>query len=207
MGKIFEAQIRVRRKKLPPRSAAALTRLETYDWILFTSKHAVAFFDRELRARHVTLPKRPRIAAVGPNTAEALRTLKLSVHTVSKKITANDLLKKLRSVEGKSILFPRSAIAPHDAVSTLRGRGARVTVLLLYTTEAAPLSKIDKYALLQGACSKILFKSPSGVEGLMGQLSPAERRVVQKIPALCIGPTTAAAARAADFKKVSYDIL
>jgi uroporphyrinogen III methyltransferase / synthase len=198
-------QIRVTRQKLSPAAIRALTHIEEFDWIIFTSKNAVVFFIQELRERGIEIPKKSsvRIAAVGPETATALKKVPLAVRFVPKFFTVLDLVQSIPTLEGRRILFPRSANASKEAIQTLRARGARVRVLPLYTTAAVALSRPIKKALVSGEYTKLVFTSPSGVMGLMRQLTTSEQKIAQVIPVQCIGPTTAATARAAGFKKVT----
>ena len=203
MSKALEIRIRVIGTKLSRTAYQTFVRIDRYDWILFTSKNAVTFFAREMRKRRIKLPQALRVAAVGPETASALRALGLPAPVVPKSFTADSMIRSMDSVRGTHILFPRSAIATPDAVRTLRARGARVRVLSLYTTTAIKLPQTTKQALLAGTYARLIFKSPSGVQGLIKQLSEKEKHIVRNIPAECIGPTTARAAKAAGFRKIS----
>ncbi|HVB20130.1 MAG TPA: uroporphyrinogen-III synthase [Candidatus Paceibacterota bacterium] len=202
MRKTLEIHIQIVRETLSPRAAHTLTRIEKYDWILFTSKNAVKTFAQELKERRIAMPLSPRIAAVGTATAQALQRLKLPVHSIPKRFTSHDLIRNIGSVAGTCILFPRSAIAPYGVVRELRDRGARVSTIPLYTGVVKPLPKTTFRALLMGTYTQLIFKSPSAVHGLMKQLSKEERPTVLKIAVQCIGPTTARAARSAGFTKV-----
>jgi uroporphyrinogen-III synthase len=175
-----ELEVRVVVKPLPLSRTAvnALLHIERYNVIIFTSKHARTFFERELRKRAISLP-RDRVIQVGPR---------------------NDLLKK--ALTGKRILFPRSALAPSDVIRKLRAIRSIVHVIPLYTAEGEPLSRAEKKRLQQGGVQQLYFKSPSGVHGLIRQFRGSVRRHILSIPARCIGETTAAAARKAGFKKV-----
>lgn len=175
----LEIQVSVRRLPLSPASVTAIRNLYRYDLIVFTSKNARKFFAQELRRRKVPFPRQSRIIQVGPRV---------------------DVLKF--PIDNKHILFPRSAIAPFDIVLRMRARGATVRVIPLYTTHGVLLSRAKKELLVRGAVKRLYFKSPSGITGLLQQLRKKEKQTVLSIPALCIGETTAGAARAAGFKKV-----
>jgi uroporphyrinogen-III synthase len=200
--KIFEAKVDVTRRRLSASAARSLIDIETYDILLFTSKHAVAFFMAELDERKIALPKKKYIGAVGPVTAKAAHAFDLSVHVIPEVPTADDLIEKLGDVKGKRILFPRSAIASRELINKLHSRGAFTTVLPLYTATGTLLSIKEKNELLAGAFDWLVFKSPSGMRGLLKQFTHYERYTLQEIPVVCIGPTTEAAAIKAGFKKV-----
>jgi uroporphyrinogen-III synthase len=202
MRSTLEIQVQVQPLPLSPTASRALTHLSDYDWILFTSKNAVTFFVDELRSRRISLPASVRVAAVGPETARALRAAGLRAAIVPKHPTVSDMIRRMGKVEGARILFPRSAIAPSDAIQALRKKGASVRVVPLYTTVAHTLSPRVKSDLLKGSYTRLSFKSPSGVEGLLRQLSRREKEIVLKFPAVCIGPTTRQAAQKAGFRRV-----
>jgi uroporphyrinogen-III synthase len=132
-----------------------------------------------------------------------LRSYDFRVDIIPEKETVDSMVKTLGSVRGMRILFPRSAIAPSDVVRMLRASGAVVTVMPLYTSSPAPLSANEKRKILTGIYTTLFFKSPSGVRGLLSHFTKIEALAVRARTAQCIGPTTARAARAAGFAKVS----
>jgi len=203
MSHTLEIRVRVTPRKLSRTGLRAIERIERYDWILFTSKNAAACFAREMRKRRLALSPTSRVAAVGPETAAALRSLGFPVHSMPARFTVRAMVNSMKSVNGLRVLFPRSAIAPPDAIRILRKRGARVTVVPLYTTTVRPLAHTVKRALLAGSYTGLTFKSPSGVHGLMRQLRSKEKHMVRTIPAQCIGPTTKRVAREAGFKHIT----
>lgn len=179
MSKTLVVRVRTEPLPLSPANISVLRSLERYDLIAFTSKNARRIFSDWLRKQGIILPKTVHILQVGPRS---------------------DLLKF--KVEGKRILFPRSSVAPYDIVHKLRKRGAVVRVVPLYTAHAIPLTRAERTVLRQGTYSVISFSSPSGVSGFLAQLNREERVIALRLPARCIGPTTARAARAAGFKNV-----
>lgn len=179
MSPELKVQVAVRRLPLSHASAKALRTAASYDHVVFTSKNARKFFSQELKARRIAAPAPARIIQVGPRA---------------------DLLKF--NFAGKRVLFPRSAIAPHDIVRRLRAKGVVVRVVPLYTTHGVPLARAQKNALARGLIRQIYFASPSGVAGLLGQLRGRSRAAVLALPARCIGKTTAQAARSTGFKRV-----
>ena len=144
MTRILEAKIVLERLPLSRKSVQALRMLPRYDIIAFTSKNARKFFEQELHRRHIASPKSGQIVTVGPR---------------------NELLKL--HVRDKRILFPRSALAPHDIVRRMRARGAIVRPLSLYTAHGVPLSLAQKKSLLPGKIRQLYVKSPSGIDGLL----------------------------------------
>lgn len=166
---------------LPLSTAGAriMRRLDRYDHIVFTSRNAQKIFEAALARLRIPVPRK-KIIRVGPRA---------------------DLLKL--DLRGRRILFPRSALAPFDIVRKLRARRVTVTPLTLYTARGRVLSTSDRRKLVSGKVDQLYFKSPSGVTGLLGQFSKKTRAAIKKIPVLCVGETTAKAARSAGFKRLS----
>jgi uroporphyrinogen-III synthase len=179
MARILEAKIEVIRLPLSKFAVSILHHLDRYDIIAFTSKHAHRFFYEALREHNIPKP-RVRVLRVGPR---------------------EDLLR--HDIDTKKILFPRSALAPSDILKKLRQHGATVRTIRLYTARGATLSPSAKRAFYQNTIDALRFKSPSGIYGILGQLRGVARKNALKLPALCIGSTTLAAARRAGFKRVS----
>jgi len=185
---------------------AAFKKLDRYDWILFTSKNTVHFFVKELRLRKLQLPIRIQIGAVGPETAEELKQAGIIADLIPKKFSAEHLAaalaKKLgKHAAGKRILFPRSALANADSVRMLRAYNIHVDVANLYTGTPAIVPKKTWDLLKKGEVSYVVFTSSSSVAAF-AKKSQSLNRNTQSISAVCIGPSTAAAARAVTFKKI-----
>jgi uroporphyrinogen III methyltransferase / synthase len=198
---------KIKEQKLSAAAKAALRELAKYDWIIFTSKHAVQFFIKALWDGRIKLPapvKMPRIAAVGPGTARAAARAHLRVDVTPKRFSGTDLVVKLgtmkKALSGKRILFPRSAIAPKETIEALRGQGAQVTLLPLYTVVTAKVPARLMAPVEKSAVDYVIFLSPSGINGFIKNVR--NKKLALAIPAICIGPTSAAAARTAGFKKI-----
>ena len=164
----------------PARLEAALRDVRRFEWIVFTSRHAV---DAVLGRGHRL--EGPRIAAVGPATAEALAAAGVTVALVPPDHSAHGLLAAMGDVAGARVLFPASAIATRTLPEGLRSRGARVLEVVAYDTR--PTRAV--YEVLTGA-DAVTFTSPSTVRGLL-----AVNRVPPQARVVCIGPGTASAAR------------
>lgn len=203
MKKVFAVPIETRLLPLTPHSLCALEDADSYNWILFTSAHAVKYFAQYYFNKRRALPNKAQIGAVGPSTAKALTKLKLKVSLVPAKHTVEHLVRSLPNITGTRILFPRSALAPQDAIKTLRARGARVRVVSLYTTHVPQIALKQINALMQGKFSALSFRSPSAIHGLLTQCNQSQCAALFQLRAYCIGPTTARVAREAGFRKVT----
>jgi uroporphyrinogen-III synthase len=159
---------------------AALGRIQSYDWVIFTSRNAVdAVFRRTPTLRG------PRVAAVGTATREALDSRRVKPDLVPAEQRAEGLLQAIGEVRNKRILFPRADIARRTLPDGLKERGAVVDEVVAYHTRPNGSERPD----LSGV-DAVTFTSSSTVRNFLeGGPVPAGARVV------CIGPVTAETAR------------
>ena len=163
----------------PPELDRALKDLGGYHWVIFTSRNGV-----EAVFRRIGQLAGPKVAAIGPATAEALRGRGVTPDLVPSEYVAEAILASLPEVRGLRFLLPRADIAREALVDGLRRRGALVDEIAAYRTRPAsrlaPLGPVDA----------VTFTSSSTVRGfLAGGPVPAGAKVI------CIGPITAQTAR------------
>lgn len=175
----------------------ALQNLGQYEWIVFTSVNGVdVVFSR--------LPKEaqlPRVAAIGPKTAEALRRRGVEPEFVPEEYVAEAILPGLGDVRGKRVLLPRAEIARKALPEAIRAAGGTADEIPVYQTLPAEPDEAGLAALKDGV-DWITFTSPSTVENFV-EVVRGEGLDPLRLPGspriACIGPITARAARAAGF--------
>ncbi|MGH9208667.1 MAG: uroporphyrinogen-III synthase, partial [Acidimicrobiales bacterium] len=167
--------------------AEAADRLQTYDWVVFTSANAVDRF-----MRHVPDARafgRTRIAVVGPGTASVLAAHKLVADIVPERFVAEGLLEAFPPPDGgKRVLMPRASKAREVLPTGLRSRGWEVHDVEAYRTEPARPSADLMISLARA--DAITFTSASTVAGFVAAARPKTLPPV----VVCIGPLTAKAA-------------
>jgi uroporphyrinogen-III synthase len=90
-----------------------------------------------------------------------------------------------------------------DLPDALRARGAVVTEVVTYTTRPAPANPVTLQVVLRRELDVATFFSPSAVHGLATQVAPARLAdVLGGIPIVCVGATTAQAAREEEISEV-----
>jgi uroporphyrinogen III methyltransferase/synthase len=183
---------------------AACTHLSDFDWIVFSSAHAVdAFIERllvsplDFRALHGV-----RLCCVGPSTAEKLTRVGLKVDLVPSESRAEAVVRAIIEqgpVKGARVLLPRSDIGREVIAEELTKRGADVTEAIAYRTVAVDLEREggpDIYRmLLDRAIDVVTFTSPSAVRNfveLLGEDQTAD--LLKPTIVASIGPVTAEAA-------------
>lgn len=179
----------------------ALDSLSEYDWLFFTSQNAVDCFSRRCHERGVAPSGiTPKIAAVGPITAEAARRDGFQVAHVAKQfrgaVLAGDLEGEIRH---KRILLPRSDRANEDLPRQLRARGAIVAEVIAYRTLGPDSADVAAIKSIQtGKVDVVVFYSPSAFHHLLDLVDLSHlQSLVGKVCFAAIGPMTAQAIREA----------
>jgi uroporphyrinogen-III synthase len=174
---------------------AALEKLDTYDWLVFTSANAVEHFYSQLCETANTQQGQPEIAAVGPATQAALLARGVEVSAMPQRYLGIEIVNELGDIHDKRILLPRSAQGSSELPAMLRQRGATVDEVPLYEPVAAPLDK-EVLERLASDVDLVTFASGSAVRAFVAALSSDGRFVDfwKRVKVACIGPSTAAAA-------------
>jgi len=179
----------------------AIRALPRYDWIAFTSAHGVRGF--HCRLREQDLDSRAiafcRVAAVGPGTDRELRRNGIVADVVADRggarALADAILETAPCAPGR-VLFPCGDRRRDALIASLARVGSVVDATVAYCTENADPPD-NALAALDAGIDAILCYSPSAVERLAAlPLDPGDAVIV------CIGATTADAARRAGFDSI-----
>ncbi|MBI4829273.1 MAG: uroporphyrinogen-III C-methyltransferase [Nitrospinae bacterium] len=181
---------------------AALAKLSSYDWVVFTSVNGVGFFVKRLRERGMDIRdlKGLLVLAIGPKTAEAVEALGVRVDFVPKEYRAESIIEGMGAdrIRGKNILIPRAKVAREVLPDEMKKLGAQVTIAECYET-VRPGDKRDaaRRRFEAGEIDAVTFTSSSTVENFVAMWdSPDEaRRLMNGVTVASIGPITSATAR------------
>jgi len=173
----------------------ALSHLDKYDWIAFTSVNGVEIFFSRLR--DLGLDSRClsglKIGAIGPMTGQALHKMGITPDYLPAEFTGRGFVAglKKRLAGRQRFLLPRAAIADDEITQGLKKLGAKVDEIAIYSTIRPRSNKTRLKALLfKNGIDVITFTSSSTVTNLLCGLSKVEiARIQPKIA--CIGPKTA----------------
>jgi uroporphyrinogen-III synthase len=163
-------------------------------WTAFTSATAVRL---AVGALGVDPLRRARLAAVGPETAAALRAHGLDVDLVaSGDHSAGGLAEQLVAlgVQGATVWLPCAEGAGTALAERLQDAGARVHVVHIYRSEMPAGAPLRLHAALDEGADAIALTSASTARHLARAL--AGRRLPDTTVVACIGPQTAAEASA-----------
>jgi uroporphyrinogen III methyltransferase/synthase len=182
----------------------AIDRLpQRYDWLILTSANAVDSFLRRVRARRGDLwcLAGVRICAVGPKTRAAIEDAGLAVEFQPSVYRAEGLIAEAGedAWRGKRVLFPRAAEGRDVIPEEMRRIGATLDLVTVYRTVPSPAGRGRLRELLAaGTLDAVTFTSGSTVKNFASLLEPEQiAALAGRVAVACIGPVTAAEARAA----------
>jgi uroporphyrinogen-III synthase len=201
---VFFPVIEIRPLKDQTALESALSDLGNYAWVVFTSVNAVEVVFAALQAGgHLPLipAQDPKIAAIGPKTAEALHAHGISPDFVPEEYVAEAILPGLGALNGRRVLLPRAEIAREALPQAIRSAGGDAHEVTVYRTLPAVPAPAALAALRNGM-DWITFTSPSTVQNFVEivQAAGLDPFDLPRNPRIaCIGPVTAQAARLEGF--------
>jgi len=149
----------------------ALVRLDEYDWLVFSSANGVRYlFDRLGELNETPAIRFPKLAAMGPGTADELARYGRRADLVPEQFRAESLAEALAcNAAGKRFLLARASRGREVLAERLAAAGAVVKEVVLYTStdvdhpgaEAAALlraGKIDWITVTSSAIARSLAK-------------------------------------------------
>jgi len=173
----------------------AISNLEHYHWIIFTSVNGVEAFWQRLRnlKRDSHALNGLRIGAIGPATAQALEIEGIIPDYVPEVYTSEGIIAGLKNqnIVGQRILLPRADIADKELAQGICRLGASVHEITAYRTVPATEAITQaKRMIISGEIDVITFTSASTVSNLIAAFGE-EPLPVNSAEVACIGPKTA----------------
>ena len=181
-----------------------LGHLHEYQWVLFTSAHAVDFFVKRLRELGLGSNRRlPPICVIGPATAEAARHAGFEVSLMPEKYQAEGILEALEkygggrsSLKGQRILLPRALEAREVSPATLLASGAMVDVVPCYRNALPAMDELELQWLRTARPDLVIFTSSSTMRNLIDILGQEDgKRMLQESIVAVLGPITQSTAQ------------
>ncbi len=180
---------------------AAAATVGDYAWLVVTSANAVDRFVAELRDARALAPV--RVAALGPATADALRMAGIEPDLMPAEHSARGLVEVFPETGpgAARVLFPSADIAPDTIAEGLAAKGWSVDRVTAYRTVPVRAPEPEVLARVSAA-DAVVFTATSSVRAFRELRGPDGTAVRAPRHVVCIGPTTAEAARAAGFSGV-----
>jgi len=203
----------------PEGFSQAMSNIDSYEYIVFTSVNGVAFTLGLLEKEGMEPLDLPPALCVGEKTAGAWEEAGGAVETVPEQYTAEGLLDTLgEDIFGYSFLVMRPEVVKTELGQEMRRRGAEVDEVVIYRTVTPEKgAEALNEMMAEAKPDVIFFASPSAIDGILAMagrrargasavaegMADKERRILD-IPAVCIGPTTARAAEETGFKEIYF---
>jgi uroporphyrinogen-III synthase len=173
-------------------------KLDSQDWVIFTSGNCVDAFQRVVEQRAIKLPAKFQIAAVGKKTQEAVEEAGWTVDYLPSepygKLLFEQFIARHQSTKCR-VIYARAEHVNLDPDVLFESAGIEYLPLVCYRTLSR---KIDSKTI-DGLTSAdaILFTAPSAVRAFAEQFGKPRARVI------AIGGTTAAQIEKLDWGKPS----
>ena len=176
----------------------AFEKLDTYQWIIFTSPAGVEIFFDEMDRKEMDVRSlgQAKIAVIGEGTKKKLKEHHLLADFVPSVYDGDTLGAELaKELQGnEKILIPRAEAGNKKLTELLEQTGAKVDDIATYTTCYEKSRLIDeKKELETGSVDCVVFTSASTVKGFVEGTKGLD---YTKVKAACIGKQTKAAADA-----------
>jgi uroporphyrinogen III methyltransferase/synthase len=167
-----------------------LKRLDTFDWIVFTSANGIKFFFERLNKlkRDARALASTKVAVIGRTSAQAINEFGIVADICPASESSAGLLEKISRIDinGKKILLPQSDIASTELPDGLREMGADIEKLAIYKTVDTEPEEINFDYI-----DRILFTSGSTVRAFLKRFGS----IPPHIKAYCLGLPTQAEAK------------
>jgi uroporphyrinogen-III synthase len=177
----------------------ALSKLNCYEWVVFTSVNGVEVVFNRLSSSSEGAGQLEgvKIAAIGPKTAEALKARGVMPDFVPEEFVAEAILPGLGDLRGNWVLLPRAEIARKTLPEAIAEAGGIAHEIAVYKTLPA---QVDSHGLaaLKAGVDIITFTSPSTVQNfvVIAKENNLDPHNLSNHPLVaCIGPITEQAAR------------
>lgn len=173
-----------------------LKKISDYDWLIFTSKHAVeSFFKKYFKVyKNLGALKFVKVASVGPETSRSIRSHGLRVSLEPKKSSVKDLAreKAFSRTHNLKIFMPQAHDAKKDFIKIHQKRH-QIFSKSFYRKKLIKQGAAAVKKLKSEKVDWVLFYSPSAVKAFLRNFSSkrAGRQFLQGVQVAVMGETTA----------------
>ncbi|MDX9714125.1 MAG: uroporphyrinogen-III synthase [Dissulfurispiraceae bacterium] len=190
---------------------AAIESVTEYDWIVVTSKNAVAhFMNRFLSTGHsISEMQNIKFCAVGSKTAEALNAFGLNVDLIPDEYNAEGIVRSFignadpdsEPLKGIKILLPKPDNARDVFPSAVRRAGGHIdTPVIYHSVKTKKSSRELQDFFREGKISIAVFTSGAAFRNFLEFMGKDASALLHDVIIAAIGPVTAQAVEKAGFK-------
>jgi uroporphyrinogen III methyltransferase/synthase len=200
---------------VPPESYdeldSAIDRVETYDWLIFTSRNSVNYFLKRFFAKDKDIRdlKGIKICAIGTKTAKEIKRYGMKVDLIPDEFRAEGLIKsvqkfkssKVKGLKGMRFLLPRAERAREVFPEKIRELGGEIDTPTTYRAVKPEVhGKRLKRFLKEGRISIATFTSAATFNNFMEIMGEEANELLKGVAIAVIGPVTAMAVEKSGLK-------
>jgi len=173
----------------------AISEIESYNWIVFTSKNGVVYFFKRFfgLGRDIRDLKGINICAIGPKTQAEIEKHGIRVALVPEVFRAEGLVKAFgdEGVQGMRFLLPRAEEAREEFPEAVKEAGAEITIATVYRTicpehHGKQLVRFFR----EGRITIATFTSASTFNNLVKMTGHQANELLRNVTLAAIGPVT-----------------
>lgn len=181
---------------------SSIDKIDSYDWLIFTSGNGVKFFFQRLfeQGRDIREMKGIKICAVGSKTASAINKYGIKVDMIPEKFNAEGLIKSFMEVYGEvglkgvRFLLPRAEVAREIFPDKVRELGGEIDIPVTYRSDKPDfLGKRLKRFFREGKISVATFTSAATFNNFFEIMGKEADAMLKDVTIAVIGPVTAKA--------------
>jgi uroporphyrinogen III methyltransferase/synthase len=158
----------------------AMSRIEQYDWLVFSSVNGAHFFFDRFCKIYGDLRRLGgvRLAAIGPQTASAVESYRLQVDLQPAEYCAEELAVALKSEAGSRFLLARASRGREVLAETLVAVGGRVDQIVVYeSTDVKEMDPVVADAIANQQIDWVTVTSSAIARSLVSLFGPALHQV------------------------------
>lgn len=195
----------------------AIDRIETYNWLIFTSVNGVEFFFRRLfeKERDIRDLKGIRICAIGTKTGAELNKYGIKVDLLPEEFNAEGLIEIFtkeanpqplnfstsQPLNGVKILLPRAEVGREILPDRIRELGGEIDVVTAYRAVMPDTQgKRLKRFLREGKITIATFTSAATFNNFVSIMGDDAHELLRDVTIAVIGPVTKSAVEKAGLK-------
>jgi uroporphyrinogen III methyltransferase/synthase len=195
-----QAAVEIREPRDWSAVGAALDRLSVYQWLVFTSVNGVRFFFRRLleTGRDLRALSAVRLAAIGPSTADALRSFHLAPDLIPTRFCSESLAAALRERAGGQRVLLVRADRGRELLREELAQTAQVDQIAVYCQVESDLAGSEGLSLLRnGQLDYVTLTSSNIARSVIRALDQGsrDRIVTGQVGLVSISPVTSETVR------------